>query len=162
MRNSGSSTHFEPDDFQSRIREARVNLVFSHRGDFKARLTWVELHRVNLFRSWENLPRIAYVALAPERVFITFPTHTERPPIWGGIKLRSGDIILQGRGERMHQRTSAPNRWGFISLVPEDLASYGRTLAGFTLAPASIGQILRPPLPARAQLLRLHAKACDL
>ena len=42
--------------------------------DFKARLTWAELHCVRLLRSQEDLPRIAYVSLEPALVFVTFPT----------------------------------------------------------------------------------------
>jgi hypothetical protein len=108
----------------------------------------VELRHLHLLRVCEDLPRIAYVALVSDSVFITFPTHSARPQIWGGVKLKSGDILLHAAGERMHQRTGAANRWGFISLPPEQLASYGKTLAGRDLAPhpwdGSCGRRCRP------------------
>jgi AraC-like DNA-binding protein len=162
MPTSGTSTYSDPEDYQSNVRGARINLTFACYGEFRARLSWVEFRHLHLLRSQESLPRIAYVALAPERVFITFPTQPDPPPIWGGVKLGSGDILLHGRGERMHQRTSAASRWGSVSLAPEHLAAYGKTLAGLDLVAPPVGRVLRPPKLAKAQLLRLHAQACRL
>src|SRR5215203_291011 len=89
MPASGTSTYTDPDDYQANVRGARVELVLACRGDFKARLTWVELRDLHVLRSQESLPRIAYVALAPERLFVAFPTHNDPPPIWGGVKVKS-------------------------------------------------------------------------
>src|SRR3954452_9960674 len=122
---SGTSTCSDPDDYQSTFRAARINLVIASRGDFKARLTWVELHDLHLLRSQESLPRIAYVSLPSVRVFVAISTLPEQRPIWGGIKLGSGHIVLHALGECMHQRTSAASRWGSVSLAPELLAAYG-------------------------------------
>lgn len=97
--------------------------------------------------------------LAPERIFVGFPKDSGSLPIWGGVKLRSGEIVMHGRGERMHYRTSAASRWGYISLAPEHLAAYTRAVAGFDLAAPPVGRILRPTGRAKAELLRLHAQA---
>jgi AraC-like DNA-binding protein len=69
---------------------------------------------------------------------------------------------LQAIGERTHQRTCAASRWGYISLPPKQLAAYGRALVGVDLLAPPVAKILRPPLAAKAQLLRLHAQACRL
>jgi AraC-like DNA-binding protein len=159
---SGTSTYSDPREYQSKFRGARINLVFARYGEFRARLTWVELRHLHLLRSDESLPRVAYVSLAPERVFAMFPTHPDPAPIWGGMKLGSGDIILHGRGERMHQQTSAVSGCGFISLAPEHLSAYGKTLTGLDLVAPPAGRVLRPPMLAKRQLLRLHAQACHL
>jgi AraC-like DNA-binding protein len=162
MLTSGTSTYSDPDEYQSKFRGARINLVFARYGEFRARLTWVELRHLHLLRTQESLPRVAYISLAPERVFVAFPTHPDPPPIWGGMKLGSGDIILYGPGERMHQQTSAASRWGFVSLAPEHLATYGNALIGLDLVAPSAIRILRPPMLAKQQLLRLHGQACRL
>jgi AraC-like DNA-binding protein len=162
MPTSGTSTCSDPDDYQSKVRGARINLVFAGGGDFRARLTWVELRHLHLLRGKENLPRIAYISLASERVFVAFSTHRDPSPIWGGVRLRPGDIVLHGRGERIHQRTTAPGGWGFVSLAPEYLTAHGKAIAGLDLVPPPAGRILRPPAPARGQLLHLHAQACHL
>ena len=122
----------------------------------------MELRHLQLLHSEENLARIAYFSMAPERVFVVFPAHSDPCLMWGGMKLQSGDIILHGRGERMHQRTSAASRWGFVSLEREHLAAFGKALVGRELVAPAASQILRPPMPAKQQLLRLHAQACRL
>src|SRR5262249_51630545 len=129
---------------------------------FKARLTWVNMHRVAVVRGEENVPRVAFVALAPGPVFVSFPTRHDPPPIWNGVEMRRGEIVLHGCGERIHQRTSAPDRWGLISLAPNDLADFGRTLVHVALAPPPAARILGPPPKAAANLLRAHAQACRL
>jgi AraC-like DNA-binding protein len=162
MPASGTSTCSNPGDYESHFRDGRIDLVFTRWGEFKARLTWVELHRLHLLRSDEGLPRIAYVSLAPERVFIGFPSHHDPPQIWGGVELTPSDIVLHARGERLHQRTSAASRWGLVSVLPAQLAGFGKALIGVDLVVPPVAKILRPPTLAKAQLLRLHAQACRL
>src|SRR5882724_8831231 len=162
MPASGMSIYCDPDDYQLQVRIAKLDLVFAHGGDFNARLTQVELPHLNLFHSRESLPRIAFVSLPVDWVFVAFPISPDPPPIWGGLQLTSGDIVVHGRGERMHQRTSAAGGWGFITITPADLAVYGKTLAGLDLVPARAGRILQSPLPVKAELFRLHAQACHL
>jgi hypothetical protein len=162
MVTSGSCTCFDPADYQSKFRGARINLVFARCGEFRAQLTWVKLPHLHLLRSEESLPRIAYISLTPERVFAALPTNSDAPCIWGGMKLGPGEIIVHGRGERMHQQTNAATRWGFVSLVPEHLSAHGNTIAGVDLVAPPASRILRPPPLAKQQLLRLHAQACRL
>jgi AraC-like DNA-binding protein len=162
MPTSGTSTYVDPDDYQAMFREGRINLVLSNGVGFKARQTWVELDCLHLLRNEENLPRVAYVSLPPERVFVGFPREPGRLPTWGGAKLRSGDVVLHGLGECMHYRTSTVSRWGYVSLAPNHLAAYGRAIAGFDLAAPSTGRILRPTRRVKAELLSLHAQACHL
>src|SRR6267154_3704571 len=128
MPPSGTSTCFDPDDYQSNVRGARIDLVLASRTDFKARLTWVEFNDLHLFRSLEKLPRIAHVSLLPERVYVVFPMSPDPPPIWGGVTMKLGDIFLHSGGERIHQRTNAASRWGSVSLTPKRLAIHGKTL----------------------------------
>jgi len=162
MPSGGTTSYSNPGQYQSKGYGAQVDFVFGKWGDFKARLTWVELRHLHLFHSQENLPRVSYVSLTPERVFIAFPTHSDPPQIWGGVKLTSGDIVIHGRGERMHQRTMAASRWGFVSLTPERLVTYCKSIAGLDLVPPPVGRVLRPSKSAKALLLRLHAQACQL
>jgi AraC-like DNA-binding protein len=162
MPSGGTSTYVDPDDYQSKFREGRINLVLANGIGFKARQTWVEFGRLHLLRGEESLPRIAYVSLPPERVFVGFSRDSGRLPTWGGTKLRSGEVVLHGRGESMHYRTSAVSRWGYVSLAPDHLAACGRAIAGFDLAVPSMGRILRPTGRARTKLLSLHAQACHL
>ena len=162
MSNSGTSIYVDPDDYQAMVREGRINLVLANAVGFKARQTWVEFSHLRLLRTEETLPRVAYVSLPPEWVFVGFPCKSGSLPTWGGMKLKSDEIVLHGCGERMHYTTSAVSRWGYVSLAPDHLAAYGRTIAGFDLAVPSAGRILRPTGRAKAELLSLHAQACHL
>src|SRR5262249_37585821 len=117
------------DDYRVNVPGASINLVLTRPGDFKARLTWVNLCRVGLVRCEENVPRVAFVALAPGPVFISFPIRHDPPPIWSGVAMRPGEIVLHSHGGRIHQRTSRGCQWGLISLEPKDLFDYGWALA---------------------------------
>jgi AraC-like DNA-binding protein len=162
MPENGTFTFSDPDDFRASLRRAGIELVLTVSGDFKGRRTRVELPHLRLLRSWEQRSRVAYVSLAPDRVFITFAAQSGRPLLWGGIELQPGDVVFHSLGERMHQRTSGPCHWTSISQTPEHLAACGKALIGRELVAPRVGQVLRLPVSALAPLRRLHADACRL
>jgi hypothetical protein len=141
MPGSGTRTFIDPDDYQASLRQAGIDLLVTSPGAFKARLTWAELDHLHLIRSQEELPRIAYLSLPQALSFVAFPTQSDPPPLWGGMELRSGDIMFHSRGERLHQRTRGPCFWSLITLAPRYLEDYGR---------APSGRELVPPLPAES------------
>jgi AraC-like DNA-binding protein len=158
MSASGSSIFANADGYQASVRDMLDLLVLQPRG-FQARLTWLDLPTLQLLRAQESSRRVAFVTFPPEVVFVTFSTEQDSRLIYRGAELPFGDIIFHSRGERGHQRTTGSSRWGSISLPPGALASFSWTIAGLSLAPPAVGQVLRP-LPAdRRQLLRLHAQA---
>jgi hypothetical protein len=162
MAESGTATFANPDDYKARIGDASVNLIVTGGGDFNARLTWLNLRRLQVLRGCENLPRIAFISLSPAQVFVSFPTSAGPSLTYDGHGLRFGDIVFHSRGERMHQRTSGESQWGLISLPPEQLAACGRALTGLELTSPAVGRVLRPPRVAASRLLRLNSKACRL
>jgi AraC-like DNA-binding protein len=137
-------------------------MVLTVSGDFRAQHTCVALPHLSLLRSWEERPRVAFLSLAPDRVFITFAAHSSRPLRWGGVELQAGDIVFHGRGERMHERTGGPCHWASISQTPQHLAACSKALTGTDLAAPRAGQVLRLPASILAPLRRLHADACRL
>jgi AraC-like DNA-binding protein len=166
MAENGTAIFASPDDYQAGLggvtsKGARVNFIVTGGGDFKARLTWLNLHRLRVLRGSENLPSIAYVSMPPQRVVVLFPTSTA-PLIWGGLELRFGDIVVHGRGERMHQRTPGQGRWGLVSLPPDQLSACGLALTGKKIIAPPFHRVLRPRKAAMSHLLRLHAKICRL
>jgi AraC-like DNA-binding protein len=160
MRGSGTATFGDPDDYAASISDARINLVLTGHGEFKARLTWVKLAHLHLLHGRENLARVAYVSPAPESIFVAFPTGFRPPPTWNGLQLQPGDIMLCGRG--LHQWSAGPAQWGAISLAPERLAAISKTLNGLELTVPTAAHLLRSPAKARTKLMRLHAQACRL
>jgi AraC-like DNA-binding protein len=162
MVGCGTATIADPEEYQVGVPGASINLVLTGSGDFKARLTWVNLRRLRLVRIEENLPRIAFVRFAPGPIFVSFAMRHTTPVNWNDIEMRSGQIVLHSSGERLYQRTSGKVTWGLISVAPKDLAYYGRVLARIKLTAPRSAQFLRPTLRSAGELFRLHGQACRL
>ena len=84
MPGSGTRTFLEPDHYEASLRQAQIEILVTLSSKFKARLTWAELHDLQVLRCEEEFPRVAYVCLGPQLSFVTFPAHAGPPPVWGG------------------------------------------------------------------------------
>jgi AraC-like DNA-binding protein len=162
MAGNGTFYFSDSDDFRACLRKLGMEVALTVGGDFKARLTVVELRQLRLLLGWEEQPRIAYISLAPERVFVTFAAQCGRPMIWGGLALRPGDVVAHGQGEQLHQRTRSACHWACISLTAENVAACGKALTQQDLVLPSAGQVLHHSRAALARLRELHAGACRL
>ena len=162
MPGSGTRTFLEPDHYEASLRQAQIEILIALSPQFKARLTWAELHDLEVLRCEEDLTRVAYVCLSPQLSFVTFPAHSGPVPVWGGTELRPGEIVFHGRGERLHQSTPGSFAWSVIALDPFQLEQYGRALSGKPFSLPSEGKILRPSPRNLARLRRLHAQVCRL
>jgi AraC-like DNA-binding protein len=121
-------------------------------------LTQVELDHLRLTAVEELQSRIAFVTVPTGMVLVSFPIDEWPSPVWGGIEIRTGEMITFGRGQRLHARTLGASRWGAIQVPDQQLARYGRALsgAGFVVPPAARW---RPPPAAARQLRHLHRAA---
>jgi AraC-like DNA-binding protein len=162
MTASGTAVFTNPDEYGAGFGDASVNVFLTGRGDFKARLTWLKLRHLHLFRCREDVPSIAYISLAPLRSFVSFPLPSSSPPIWNGVKLQLGDIVLHSRGECAHRWTKGACQWALVSVPPNQLAHYCRVLAEADLTDRPVGRILRPHRDMAMRLRRLLSKACNL
>jgi AraC-like DNA-binding protein len=162
MTASGTAVFTNPDDYRAGMVDANVDLVLTKPGDFNARLTWLTLDHFHAFRGSEGVPRIAYMSLAPTRVFVSFPLTSSFVLVWNGVELQLGDIVLHSRGERGHQWTKGTSQWGLVSFPASKFADYCRALAEFDLPDRPVGQILRLPPSVAVRLRRLHSRACHL
>lgn len=160
MSGSTISVVSEPDDFEAALQGAgAVRLLVTGRGQFRARLTQIALHRLRLSAAEEHRARIAFVAVAAGMLLILLPMGGSTAPIWGGVRMRNGELLTVGAGQRAHTTTDGPACSGSIWLPTEDLARYGRALSGAPFAvPPGICRWL-PPAAAGAHLRRLHAAA---
>jgi len=162
MPGNGAYAFTEPGDYEASVCEAKIELVVTSGGRFKAALTRAELGQLHLLRSQEDLASIAYVGLRADMVFVGFPTLFSPPPVWGGQELRSGDIVFHGQGEPMHMRTAGSSEKSFIALEPEHLTFWSRTLTGTQVLPPTFARIIRPSRAILSRLRYLHASACRL
>jgi hypothetical protein len=162
MIGCGTATFTDPEDFRVNVPGTTINLVLTARGDFKARVTWINMPRLGLARRAESAPRIAFVGLEPGQVFASFPIGHDPPAVWNGVEMRPSEIVLHGCGDHIYQRTSGAGRWGLMRLAPKHLADFSRTLTHAVLSRPPAAKILRPPSKLVGELLRLHGQACRL
>lgn len=158
---AGTSTFDDPNRYRKQFRGADIDLVFTAPGDFKARLTWLDLPNFSLLGAQDNGARIASISFEPARAFISFPD----PPgaaIWNGIELQPGEIVLHRPGSRIHDRGNRTNRWNYISVDPSHMQAVGTAIAGRDWERPASDLVLKPPARAAIRLRGLHAKACEL
>jgi AraC-like DNA-binding protein len=162
MPGGGTRTFLEPDHYEASLAQAQIEAVIVPRGKFAARLTWAELHHLQVLRCEEDTPRVAYLQLSPEPAFVTFRADSGPPPLWGGTEMQARHIMFHSRGERLHQSTPGPFVWNVIAMDPVQLEHYGRALSGrpFSLPPE--GRMLQPSPRLAMQLRRLHRQICRL
>ena len=118
MPGGGTHTFLEPDRYEASLRQAQIGAVIVPRGKFKARLTWAELHHLQVLRCEEDTSRLAYVQLAPGLASVTFPVGSAVLPVWRGREMQAGEIMFHSRGERLHQSTPGPSVWNVIAMDP--------------------------------------------
>jgi AraC-like DNA-binding protein len=162
MPGGGTRTFLDPDHYEASLRQAQIEAVIVPRGKFGARLTWAELHHLEVLRCEEDAPRVAYVQLAPRLAFATFPADAGAMQVWGGREMQAGAIMFHGRGERLHQSTPGPSVWNVIAMAPAQLELYGRALTGKPFSPLQERRVLQLSPRLAARVRRLHAQICRL
>ena len=161
MAETGTLTFGEPDAYAAAFSDARVKLTITGAGVFKARLTRLKLEHLEIHQYCESLPRIAFISLLPERIFLSFPVGTASLTC-GGFALRNRDMIFHSRGERLHQHSDGECRWGLISFTREQLGCSSEALTGQPIAPPPASRILRPSRTEASRFQSLFRQACHL
>ena len=162
MPGSRASVFGEAEEFQAALSPDGVAAVlFNGRGQFRARLTQVSLERLRLAAVEETQSRIAFIAVPASMVLVSFLIDGGPSPVWGGIEIRTGEMITLGPGQRVHAKTAGPCHWSVIHVPEQQLADYGRAVTGtrFVIPPAAR---YRPPRAAVRQLRDLHQDAIRL
>src|SRR5207248_6149847 len=140
MPGSRASVFGEAENFEAALSADGVaGLLVTGHGQFRARLTQVELDRLRLTAVEESQQRIAFVTVPPGTILVSFPIEEGPSPVWGVTEVRTGEMITFGRGQRLHSRTLGASRWGAIQVPDQQLARYGRALSGpgFVVPPAA-------------------------
>ena len=162
MTGSITSAFSEPEDFEAALRlEGCVVMLITGRGEFRAQLTQVALHRLRLSATAEQLSRIAFIAMPADMVVVSFPISNETVPVpvRGGIRIQPGNIMTLGPGEHVHVRTYGPRRWGAVWIPVQELVRYGSALTGAPFAVSPVARRWQPPPAAGRRLRSLHAAA---
>ena len=163
MPSSAVRTFTDPDAYFAGIRNLQIEGLVLQRGEFRAESTHIDLHRLFMYRSEENLPRIMKVTPSGTRAGIVFTTDPGGPAMLAnGIEIADGQVFRNGLDWEWYLRSSTPCGWGSMSLTPEGLAAAGEAIIGRELLPATFARTLAPPPPALSRLRKLHGAAAHL
>jgi AraC-like DNA-binding protein len=162
MPSSAVLTFTDPDDYAAAIRATRAELTVTGRGQFAAKLTRIDLHRLWMQRFSDNLPRVAHSAAGTGRAIISFRTHPGPSLLWGGVEMQPANITRHNEGGSSFQHSSGLACWGAMSLPVEDMAAAGTAIAGLDLTPPRDALTVTAAPAAMAKLQRLHAAAGQL
>jgi len=153
----------DPYDYQSSIGATGVRVVVTRRGEFQAKLTRLQLHRVNVVSGWQSLASVAHVTVQFNLSVLFFLADSQQAATTlGGLEFQPGDILSTALGGEYHHRGVGNARWSSISMEPEDLAAFGQALVGREVKLSAASQILRPSPGLVSQLLGLQKAANDL
>ena len=161
MPSSAVRTFTDPDEYVAVIRQGTVEPTTTGHGQFTAKLTRIDLHRLWMQRFEQNLSQILHVDGWGGRVSFTFRTHPGPHLFAGGFEYQPTNIVRPGPGQGYFIRSSGAFRLGAMSLPMEDLSSIG-VLAGVDVTRSRDAMLLTPPPTAMARLQRLHATAAGL
>jgi AraC-like DNA-binding protein len=163
MPGSVTSVFSEAADFEATLREdGCLGMLVTGQGAFRARLTQIALHRLRISASEETLPRIALFAVPAEMILVALPISGEPMPVWGGIRMRAGEIITLGADRPIYMRTEGACRWSSIWVPAAEFVGYGSAMTGNSFSISSAAQWWRLQ-PATSRYLRqLHAAAVNL
>ena len=165
MPSSAVHTFTDPDAYFARIRHMPIEGVVLQRGEFRAESALIDLHRLLMYRSDEDLPRIMRVTRLRDRVrsLIIFATSADQPEtIINGIETSQNQIATLGLDLQLYLRSSTHSKWGSMSLTPEDLAAAGETIIGRELVLPAFINTVAPSAPNLLRLRKLHEAAGHL
>ena len=134
-----------------------VRLIVTGRGEFRARLTHVELQRLRLWAVEERASRIGFLKIPPDALLALFTIGDQSSPIWSGSSLNQGEILTCGPNHRLHVRTEGASCWGAVSLPADEFQAYFNQLTGQAMP--ILAQRWCPAAAACKRFVALHAAA---
>jgi AraC-like DNA-binding protein len=162
MPSSAVRTFSDPDEYAATIRGGIVELTVTERGDFNAKLTRIDLHRLWAQRFSENLSRVVHAANMPGRVMVQFRTAPGSSLSLRGLEIGQSTILRHSEADTYHHRSSGSVSFAAMSLPLEEMAAVAEALAGIDLTPPRDMTPITSSTGAMAKLRRLHAAVGDL
>ena len=152
----------DADVYRSMVRPVHGEFLARGAGNFAGTVIKIDLQRLLMQRSEENLPRTWRLEMLPTRSAICFPITPESRISTDGVELRSTEILPLSPTTIHWNKISAPSKIGSISLPADDLAALSNAVVGRDLTPPRYAAPFTVSSPAMAKLQRLHAAACHL
>jgi len=133
------------------------------RGQFCAKASRIEFHRLWIQRFSDSLPRVLHAALVTRRrAMVQFRTAPGPHLFVSGVEIGPTNILRHSLSDDFHHRTSGSVSYATMSLPVEDMVAVGEAMAGTDLAPPRDAMLITPSPSAMARLQQLHAAAASL
>ncbi|HET8636513.1 MAG TPA: helix-turn-helix transcriptional regulator [Acidobacteriaceae bacterium] len=145
----------DPEEYVAAIRPAGVDLTVTQRGQFRAKTTRLDLHRLYVQRGQERLARVAH--MQSSRVVVKFLVQPGPEMIWNGTAVEHGKVALHGPAQPQYHRLSGPTQWAGMSLDPGEFAEILPRQE--EVAARGLSLIVTPHPAKMSRLCRLHAAA---
>ena len=114
------ATFTDPCAYQDAVGSAQVEVLITARGDFRAELTRIDLHKLSLQIGRETLPRVGQGAIKSGRTAIYFLVGTDQAAgVHCGAELSPDEIIVNAAGATYHHASSARSHWADVSLTSD-------------------------------------------
>ena len=157
MPSSAVRTFTDPDEYAAAIRQGTYELTVTERGDFTAKLTRIDLHRLWMQRFSDNLSRISHIAGWGGRAVIAFRTQPGPSLLSSGVEMQPTNIVRYSEGHSYYRQSLGLASYGSMSLPVEEIAIVAEAMAAFDLRPPRDAMLVTPPPAGMARLQRLHA-----
>ncbi len=155
-------TATDPCEYGSLIRGSDVEVLVDARGDFRAKVTRLDLDGLWIQRGEENLPRIFRSCPPKDRVIVSFIMEDSSPVIrLGGIQVSSRQITVMSPGQPSPWRSLGACKWGAMSMPAESFSRASLALGGEGVIPKEPRVVTPPPLLMK-RLQALHRSAGHL
>lgn len=126
MPSSAVRAFSDPDAYYEAIRAQAVDGIVTARGNFRAELTRIDLHRLWMQRGYANLASVLKFASSQGRIALFFAVDPSQPVMHiSGMAVAERDVVSWGLGLPRHLRSSAAFRWGAVTLPQDDLLKAG-------------------------------------
>jgi AraC-like DNA-binding protein len=162
MPSSAVRSFSDPDEYAASMRASKAEITVTERGQFTAKCTKIDLHRLWMQRFSDNLARVSHSAYVGGRAILTFATKPGPSLLSRGVEMQPTKISRLDEGHNAFQRSSGSASFAAMSLPVEDMVSFGEAVAGLDLTPPRSAILVTPPTAAMAKLQRLHAAAGQL
>ena len=160
MPSSFVRTFTDPDELAESIRKGAFEIGVKQPGNFEAKHTRVDLHRLSVQRFSGTLSTLARAEMIEPRVAIVFLAAPGPGAVRDGVDVDTTKISGFRYDHGYFHQTFGPTTIANFSLSTNDLGCLSETIVG--RGPALTNWSLTPLPSAMARLRRLHEAACHL
>jgi AraC-like DNA-binding protein len=158
MPSSAVQTFTDPDEYAAAMRQGTVKLTIMQRGNFTAKLTRIDLHRLWMQRYSTTLEWTSHIDYWGEQATLAFQTAPGPNLTRSGQEYADTSVAQLSSNQSYYMHSPGPASYATISLPLNDLASLEAAVGRDLTQPRDLLSATPPP-DALARMRRLHEAA---